>query len=203
MTQNLTEEARFARTIAAFDRANARDPNSVVDDGSTFAKELAYAKHMTAWLDRLYPDATEALRLAARCQHIERWRIPRSDYSMDRVGYLKWRRDLKLLHAERAAEIMRTCGYDEETIRRVGDLVKKVNLKGDPDSQALEDVACLVFLQTQYADFSQKHEAAKIVTILRKTWHKMSPRGQAAALDLELAPESRRLIGEALGQTAC
>ena len=203
MPQEPFEDGRFGQALAAFDRANAEDPNRVPDSAASTAKELAYARSMTAWLERLYPQAPEALRLAARCQHIERWRIPRADYPMDRVGYLTWRRDLKEFHAKRAAEILQACGYDEATIRRVGNLVRKVNLKRDPDAQALEDVACLVFLQTQYSDFSQKHDSAKIISILQKTWKKMSPHGRAAALELDIAPEGKRLIEEALTQADC
>ena len=111
MTDLTDHDARFERAIAALDAANRQDPNREPTDRGPAPKELLYAQHMTRWLDRLYPEASDALRLAARCQHIERWRIPRSDYPMDRAGYLTWRRDLKVFHAERGGQILASIGY--------------------------------------------------------------------------------------------
>ena len=189
--------------IARFDALNGQDPKTVRDGEADRPRELVLAERLSVWVEKVVPEASDALRLAARCQHLKRFAFPRSEYPEGRVGYLKWRRDLKSFHAARAAEIMRDCGYDEAEIGRVANLVKKVNLKSDPDAQALEDVACLVFLETQYTAFSRKHEPEKIIAILQKTWRKMSPHGQAAALELKLAPESQRLIGEALKRAAC
>ena len=198
MTRVLPAGDRHQLALDAFDAANRLDPNQVPNGEGSVAKELAYARRMTAWLDKLYPEATEALRLAARCQHIERWRIPRDDYPRDRSGYLRWRSDLKRFHAERGGSILRRLGYPEETVARVEALVRKERLKVDPEAQALEDVACLVFLETQFESFSQQHESTKIVAILRKTWRKMSPLGRAAALELNLSAEARELVVEAL-----
>lgn len=196
------DAGRFAAAVAAFDRANAADPSSETVDGAPTPRELAYARRMSDWLDRLYPDASEALRLAARCQHIERWVRPRADYPEGRTGYLTWRRDLKRYHAERAGEILRDAGYPEETIARVGALLRKERLKRDPEVQALEDVVCLVFLAHHFADFASKHSEDKLVDILRKTWIKMSPHGQAAALALPLGPDAGALVARALAPEA-
>jgi hypothetical protein len=153
---------------------------------------------MSRWLDRLAPGAAEPLRLAVRAQHIRRWEIPRDGYPMDRVGYLKWRTDLKHLHAKLVGEILAGAGYDDVTVARVQGLVRKDRLKQDPDSQTLEDVACLVFLENYFADFAKQHDAAKVIDILRKTWKKMSPAGQAAALALEMPAAARKLVEQAL-----
>jgi len=159
---------------------------------------LLYARHMTRWLERLYPDASEPLRLAARAQHIRRWRVPRNSYPIDRAGYLKWRSDLYTFHADEAARILRDVGYDEDTVARVRSLLKKERLKADADTQALEDVACLVFLETEFADFAAKHDEEKVLRILRRTWTKMSPRGHEAALALDLPPRARSSLEKAL-----
>lgn len=189
---------KFATAIAAFDRANEADPNVEEVDGTEVPRELAYARRMSAWLDRLYPEASEALRLAVRCQHIERWTSPRKSYPDGRVGYLTWRRDLKTFHAERAGEILREVGYGEDIAARVGALVRKERLKQDPEAQALEDVVCLVFLESYFSPFARQHDPAKVVDIVRKTWRKMSGHGQAAALELPLDAESRALVEEAV-----
>jgi hypothetical protein len=162
---------------------------------------LAYGRRMSSWLLRLAPDAPEPLRLAARAQHIGRWKRPRSDYPAGRDGYLKWRTDLARFHAETTAELLGKAGYDADTIARVGDLLQKKNLKRDPDTQTLEDAACLVFLETQFTEFSRRHPDEKVLDILRKTAAKMSPRGrtEAAALARHLPEDRRALVVRALG----
>jgi Domain of unknown function (DUF4202) len=189
---------RFNRAFHCFDEANAEDPQLEVVDGVSYPKELLYARRMTTWLDRFAPDASEALRLAARCQHIRRWMIPRSRYPMDRRGYLQWRTALATFHGETAAEILRQVGYDEALIGRVRSLLRKEGLKRDPEVQCLEDVICLVFLESYCADFAKHHDTAKMLPIIRKTWEKMSPRGREVARTLNLPEEVNRLVEVAL-----
>lgn len=193
------EPDRFQRAIERFDAINAEDPNVETVDGVPHAKELLYARRMTEWLDRLLPDASEALRLAARCQHIRRWHIPRMSYPMERQGYHRWRTELGKYHAETAGQVLREVGYDAGTIARVQSLLRKERLKADSETQSLEDVICLVFLEYYFEPFSEQQEEQKLIGILRRTWAKMSPRGQAAALALSLRPEKRKLIEKALG----
>ncbi len=206
MTGTVTEAAMrpdcggalFAAAVAAFDRVNGADPNLEEVDGEPYPKELLYGCRMSGWLEHVYPEASDALRLAARCQHIERWKIPRSDYPQGRAGYLTWRRDLKRYHAERAAGILSDLGVADSIIERVQSLVRKERLKQDPECQALEDVACLVFLAHQFEAFAGRHAPEKVTEILRKTWRKMSDRGHRAALTLTLAPKERALVETAL-----
>ena len=190
---------RFARAIACLDRANAEDPRRESVGGESQPRELVYARRMTSALDRFAPDAPEAVRLAARGQHIRRWTIPRDRYPAGRDGYRRWRTDLGRFHAETAVEILRGVGYDEETVARVRTLLRKERLKADPDVQLLEDVICLVFLAHYLADFAAQHDGEKLADILRKTWRKMSDRGRAAALEVDLPPELRALLVRAVG----
>lgn len=189
---------RFEAAIARFDAAHCEDPNRELCEGREVPRELLYAQRMTQWLQRLAPDASEAVRLAARCQHLRRWTIPRNRYPMDRRGYLRWRTDLAKLHAETAGAILREVGYDEAMVRRVQALVRKQGLKTNEETQLLEDVICLVFLEHEFVDFAAKHDAEKVVEILRKTWQKMSPRGREVALALDLPPDARALLTRAL-----
>jgi Domain of unknown function (DUF4202) len=184
-------QGRYDRAIALFDAANAQDPNKELAGGQARPKELVYAERMTAMLARLAPDASEPLRLAARCQHIQRWKIPRGDYAMDRIGYLQWRKRLNKFHAQTAGDLLRDAGYDEATITRVSALLKKESLKADADAQTLEDVVALVFLESYLAGFVSTHgdyDPAKFADILAKTAKKMSPRGRAAANTLIALP---------------
>ena len=195
------DEARFRAAVERLDAANREDPHREVFGGKEYPKELLYARRMTEWLERLAPDASEALRLAVRGQHICRWTMPRESYPKDRKGYLQWRTALGRFHAENVGGILREAGYGEEAIARVQSLVRKERLKSDPEAQLLEDAACLVFLESYFLDFSRQHEEEKILGILRKTWAKMSPLGQKAALGLALPPEAGALVQKVLAST--
>lgn len=193
----MTNSALFSTAINSFDEANAQDPNKEIIGGKPYAKELVYASRMTDRLNQFEPDASEALKLAVRCQHICRWEIPRSSYEMNRVGYIQWRNDLKKFHATKAAAILKNTGYDEALINQVEFLVLKKKLKKNVETQTLEDVVCLVFLQHYLDDFSAKSESEKLMEIIQKTWKKMSEKGQKAALELKLSPNASALISKA------
>jgi hypothetical protein len=193
---------RLSSAIAAIDDANSADPNRVTVDGATQPAELVYGRRMTAMLGRVYPEASEALRLAARAQHIRRWEVPRATYPMDRPGYLRWRKDLGRKHAEWTGEILARCGYGEAEIARVGALIRKENLRRDPEAQALEDVAALVFLAHYAEDFAARHETAKVVGILAKTLAKMSDHGREAAAALDLPASLKGALAAARGGAA-
>jgi hypothetical protein len=193
---------RYRRAIARFDDANRQDPNRTVVDGNEVSDELLYARRMTRWLERLEPGASEALRLAVRCQHLCRWMIPRAEYPMTRPGYHQWRTTLARFHSDKAGEILRDVGYDPATVGRVQSLVRKEGLKTEPEAQTLEDVACLVFLENEFGDFAAKHDEQKVVGIVSKTWRKMSDRGRAVALALDLPARERALIEKALSPGA-
>ena len=190
---------RFRNAVARFDRANAEDPNVETVDGASQPKELLYAQRMSDALERFAPNASEVVRLAVRCQHIRRWTVPRDTYPEGRDGYRRWRSDLGRFHAETAGDILHQVGYDDATVGRVQALLRKERLKADPEVQLLEDVVCLVFLRHYLAPFAAQHADEKVVGILRKTWHKMSERGRAAASDLDLAPALRALVTRAVG----
>lgn len=195
------DAAPFEAAIARFDAANGEDPRRERLDGAEQPKELVYARRMSEWLERLAPDASEALRLAVRCQHIQRWTMPRRHYPEGREGYRRWRTDLAQFHAETAGRILTEVGYDEATIARVQALLRKERLKSDPETQRLEDVVCLVFLQYYFADFARQHDEEKLIGILRKTWRKMSERGRQAALTIDLPPELKALVLKALASS--
>lgn len=185
----------FTLAIGAIDAVHAEDPERGADDRP---KELVYAERMSARLERLAPQASEALKLAVRCQHLRRWAIRRSDYPEGKVGYLRWRKEESLAHALLAGEILRHAGFDAGTVERVQSLVKKERIKRDAEAQALEDVTCLVFLEHELAPFAAKHPDDKVIDILRKTWPKMSAQGQREALGLQLPARLRDLVGKAL-----
>jgi hypothetical protein len=189
---------RFREAIKAFDEVNNKDPNLETAGGENYPKELLYSERMTEWLEKLNPEASEALRLAARCQHIERWMISREEYPMTRPGYLKWRNDLKNYHAKRAGSILKEAGYDEKTIKRVQDLVMKKGLKSDPEVQMLEDVICLVFLFYYFEDFAEEHNEEKLIRILKKTWRKMSEDARKRALNLKMPETARKFVEKAI-----
>lgn len=188
----------FAKTLALIDRANGADPNLEADGEQLRPKELLYSERMSECLAEFAPDASEHLRIAARGQHIERWTSPRSNYPEGRTGYKQWRAELGLFHAKRVGELMQEAGYDETDIKRTQYLVQKRGLGRDPETQCLEDVICLVFLRHYLEDFAGKHDDEKLIDIIRKTWAKMSPKGQHAALQIHLSDSMKNLVGRAL-----
>lgn len=190
--------SRLDRVIAAIDKLNAEDPNLENDGATAVPKELLYARRMSEQLQRFDPDAPEVLKIAARAQHIQRWKVPRNQYAEGRIGYLQWRTNLGRMHAELTTGLMAEAGYDEESREQVRQLLTKRGIKTNEQVQTLEDVICLVFLHYYFADFAAKHEEEKILDIVRKTWKKMSDRGQAAALRLPLDDSSLQLVKKAL-----
>ncbi len=190
---SLDPQQRYAAAIAGFDAANAEDPNREAVEGHSQPKELVYAKRMSAMLARFEPEASVAVCLAARCQHIRRWEISRDSYPRDKQGYKAWRTRLQVFHAELAGRILAEVGYDEVLIARVQSLLRKESLKLNPETQLLEDVIGLVFLEGYLEGFVAQHpeyDEAKWLDILRKTWRKMSPHGHAAALKFIKLPEA-------------
>lgn len=190
--------ARFEMALRRFDAENARDPNVEMAEGTPHPRELLYARRLTAWVLKLHPEASEALRLAARCQHLCRWVIPRNSHELTRAGYLRWRTELKAFHAHKAGEILREVGYPEAFIARVQALNLKKNFPGDPDSRVLEDALCLVFLEFQLTELAAKTSDEKIINALQKSWQKMTPAAHAHALQLLYGAKEKGLIERAL-----
>ena len=183
-------QSRLEQTYALIDAANAEDPTKVTVDGVERPYARVYGERMTARLAKLVPDASDVLKAAVRAQHIRRFDVPRSSYPMDKPGYFAWRNALKVRHGELLAGIMREAGWSEADVERAGQLVRKERIKRDPEAQAVEDCASLVFLEFEYAEFGAKHADDKVVDIVAKTWVKMSESGHAQALELvPLLPE--------------
>ena len=188
----------FDKAIATIDAYNAEDPNYEMVDGTKVPKELLYSQRMTRRLELFAPEVSQELKIAARAQHICRWKHPRENYTMDRVGYLKWREGLKNIHAELTGSLLKEFHFEEKFIERVQFLIKKKKIKKDEESQILEDVICLVFLHYYFEDFAAKHPEPKIIEILQKTWAKMSDKGHEAALQLPLSQTTLDLVNKAL-----
>ena len=192
----------YARARQLIDAAHAADPARAPDGR---AAELVYADRIEAWVMRLVPEAPPALRLAARAQHLERWTVPRATFPEGKAGYLTWRRSLYTKQAERARALLLAAGVPASAAAEVATWVAKTGLKTNPGTQALEDAACLVFLENEIGAFAAQHAEyprEKFVDILRKTWRKMSPAAQQAALALNLPPAIGDLVREAVAPTS-
>ncbi len=194
----MSNSDKFNKAIQLFDEANTADPIKEIFEGKEYPKELLYAIRMTNTLNNFSLNSSETLKLAVRCQHICRWEIPRNSYEISREGYLNWRKDLKDFHAEKAADILGKIGYSEDRINAVKFLLLKKQLKKNIDTQTLEDVACLVFLEFYFLQFSEKYSEDKLIGIIQKTWKKMSDKGHKAALELKFSPNALSLITKAL-----
>jgi len=189
----------FQNASAWIDAENAQDPNSEIYQSNSYPKELLYSNRMYERLMDFYPNASEEVQIASKAQHICRWKMPRESYPMDRVGYLKWREDLKKFHAQTTAEILEKAGYSPVFIDRVSFLIEKKLLKKDAETQLLEDVICLVFLEYYFDAFVQKHDREKMKNIILKTWNKMSENGHQEALKINFSDVNLQLIKDSLG----
>ncbi|MCG2581667.1 MAG: DUF4202 domain-containing protein [Marinobacter sp.] len=191
--------------LRAIDDANREDPNREQVGDDLLPREYAYSQHMTRWLFELEPQPSERMQIACRAQHIERWSMPRKEFPEGRKGYYEWRQACGRMHGRRAAEIMAACGYPQEECDRVETILTKRELRKDADTQLLEDVACMVFLERYFADFYEEkaeYDREKWLRIVRRTWGKMSPRGHEAALKLagDLPDHLLALLQEALAE---
>lgn len=189
---------RLNAVLSAIDLINEQDKNQIMSNGELKPKELVYGHQMSACLDQYWPHADELLKIAVRGQHIKRWQIKRDEYEAGKVGYLKWRKELGKLHAQLTTDIMLEHGYSEEEAAQTAAIIRKEKFKTNADSQTLEDVACLVFLQHYFDDFSAKHDQEKVINIVRKTWGKMSDGAHNIALSLTLPNHLATLVKKAL-----
>jgi hypothetical protein len=194
----IMELTRFEMAMLFIDKENSEDINTIIIDGVKQSKELLYSQRMTKKLLQFEPNASEALQIGARAQHICRWKIARNEYAMDRVGYLKWRETLKKMHASITSEILQKVGFDTQFINRVENIMLKKFLKKNEESQTLEDTICLVFLADYFEEFAEKHTDEKVIDILKKTWVKMSKKGHNAALTISFSDKSFALVKQAI-----
>ena len=199
----------FSSCLTHFDQLNNKDPNTIEHEGHTIAKEQLYAQRMLSQLHHFQPDASEILQLAVYSQHIQRWKKPRQDYPTGRSGYLRWRHELGIFHADIASKVLQQEGYSAADCSRIKSLLQKKNLHNDTEAQCLEDVACLVFIEHYLWDFVQNYSkktltnaadsTVKLRRILQKTWQKMSTKARKSALELPLSSDLLILIKDNLG----
>lgn len=191
-------DERFDAAVAQFLEQNGRDPHQISVGESNRPKEQVAAERLAAWVQQLEPQGSEALNLAAYCQHLRRWEIPRSSYDAGRLGYLKWRKDLSRFHADEASAVLRSVGYDDATIEAVRAINMKLGLQTNPDSATMEDALCLSFLEHEFEEFVAKHPDDKVIDIVQKTWRKMTQRARDTALELSLDGRPLTLVQRAL-----
>ncbi|NQY67324.1 MAG: DUF4202 domain-containing protein [Flavobacteriales bacterium] len=184
--------------ITEFDRINSNDPKKEVVDGTEVPFELAFSDRLTSWVNRLTSTPSDALQLACRCQHIERWTKPRDTYPMNKTGYLKWRSDLKSFHTERSSEVLESLGFELKTIEALKIINQKKAIKLNSDAQIMEDALCLEFLDHQLEKFAAKYPEEKIIVILKKSWKKMSEDGRAIALKISFTEADLELVKKAI-----
>src|SRR5947207_264905 len=177
--------SRLENVLRDIDAYNAKDPRG---------QELPYSEKLAGWVLRLNSTPSEALQIAARGQHIGRWTVPRETYPMNRGGYLRWREDLKRIHAKTVGDIMQREGCAPDFIERVKQIILKKNLQTDADVQSIEDALCLVFLETQFDELRDKTPNEKMKEIVRKTWQKMSEHARQIALALPLSDAQRAFL---------
>lgn len=188
----------YETALAAIDSAHAEDPRMHNTESGPVPYELHYARKMTQYLEKREPNASETLRLAIRAQHFRRWEVPRDSYPMTKPGYYAWRTGLKKRQGEQTAQICLTAGYSQADCDKIAAMIRKEEFKKDQETQILEDVACLVFLDDQFEAFRKEHNEEKLLNIIKKTWSKMSAGGHQLALQIDMSESAQTLILKAL-----
>ncbi|KAL9103794.1 MAG: hypothetical protein Q9163_001203 [Psora crenata] len=191
-------EDQYVNALQLIDQAHAQDPKRVTINCREIPYELHYSQKMSSYLEKRRPNAPATLRIAIRAQHLRRWEVPRDTYPMTKIGYHAWRTCLKKRQADLAYQMCLDSGISEEESSRVAHLVRKEDLEKDEETQVLEDVACLVFLDDQFEEFEQRHDEEKIVQVLRKTWAKISSRGHELAFEIPMSERCKELVAKAL-----
>lgn len=175
----------FEVAVELIDAANSEDTNLETSEGKELPKELLYSQRMSDMQQRYAADAADAMKLALRAQHIQRWKYPRDEYPMDRKGYHLWRTNLYTFHADTVAALLVKAGYDDTFITRVKLAVSKKSLNSNVDTQLLEDVSALVFIEHYMLAFVEKHpeyDEEKWLSIIKRTWNKMTEKAHDFAL---------------------
>lgn len=190
--------SKLQSVLDEIDEINRQDQNQEIVDGIAQPKEFLYGQRMSECLLTYWPSSSELLQIAVRAQHVKRWHIARKEYPLGKAGYYAWRTALGVFHAETAHELMLSKGYSEQEANQTASMLKKERLKSNPDAQTLEDVACLVFLMHYFGPFAEKHSDEKIISIVQKTWKKMSDQAKDIALSLTLPPHLGKLVAQAL-----
>lgn len=188
----------FQKATEALKAAHLQDPNIEVVGSDQFPAEWLYTQRLLDCLNRVYPDASEALTLATYCQHLHRWEVKRTEYPEGRMGYYQWRNFLGDYQAGKAKAILKASGYSDEFIAKVIEILKKLNIHQLDEAQMLEDVVCLVFLEHYMNDFMHGKPDAQLIQIVQKTWNKLSDHGHHVALQLHLPEPTRRIVEQAL-----
>ena len=193
---------KLNKTLSAIDGINAQDLTKIMFNNVEHPKELIYGKQMSACLDKYWSNSDEVLQIAVRAQHIKRWHLKRTEFDTGKAGYYQWRIALGKFHAQLTEQIMIEQGYDNNQAAAVASILRKENIKTNRNTQTLEDVACLVFLQHYFDAFAKKYtekdDEAKIIGIVQKTWAKMSEQGHKIALTLTLPEHLALLVKKAL-----
>lgn len=190
--------SRLTKVFTAIDEINSKDKNQTIVDGTSVPNELLYSRYMSACINQYWPQANELLQIAVRAQHIKRWHLKRTEFELGKAGYLKWRIAQGKFHAQLTKSLMLEHSYSEEEAETTANILRKEQLKSNDDTQTLEDVACLVFLQYYFNNFAAKHTEEKIIRIIQLTWRKMSDKGHEIALALSLPDHLAALVGKAL-----
>lgn len=199
---------KLENVLTAIDDINRQDINITLLESKEHPKELLYGQRMSACLAQHWPQANELLQIAVRAQHIKRWHLKRTEFAQGKAGYYQWRIALGKFHAELTANIMREHGYSDEQAKRTASIICKENLKDksssqlNADSQTLEDIACLVFLEHYFDAFANNYlkqdNEAKIIRIVQLTWKKMSAEAHSIALKMTLPEHLADLVKKAL-----
>lgn len=189
----ITQE-QYRKASAKIEAIHNEDINTEIFEGQEQKSELLYSGRMLSVLDLVAPDSCYELKLAAQCQHMSRWSIPRATFPMDKKGYYQWRAAVMEHQLGVTVNALQAAGIDDESISVVVDALKNKADKSNVNASIIEDTACLVFIKWYLKPFASQFEADKAADILRKTARKMSNRGLGLISRMELSPSVLEIL---------
>ena len=149
---------------------------------------------MLSILQKVQPNASLELQMAAQCQRISRWSIPRTTFSMDKKGYYQWRAAIMEHQLSVTSSVLKQAEINQQSIEIVVDTLKNKADKTNINASIIEDTACLTFIKWYLVPFAGQFDPEKAKVILQKTANKMSERGLKLIPELQLSVEVHKVL---------
>ncbi len=187
-------EIQYNAAIELIDAIHNQDPSTVTFEGVEVKAELQYSQRMLSMLEKVQPKALLELKLAAQCQHMSRWSIPRATFSMDKKGYYQWRAAIMEYQLNITSTVLKQAEVNDESIEVIVDALKNKADKTNLNASIIEDTACLTFIKWYLVPFAGQFDVYKAKIILQKTANKMSDKGLALIPELELSKDVLKVL---------
>jgi hypothetical protein len=190
----MLDDNLYHKATLELEKVHGMDTTREIYNGNQYPSESLYSHRMLQMLEKVNAEASNILKLAAQCQHLKRWNIPRGEYPYNRRGYHEWRRVVMEYQLKEMEEILSKVGISNEDILLVTDALRNQGDKSNSNAQIITDTACLVFIKWYMEPFATKHQSEKVTDIMKKTMRKMSETGLQLISRLNLPTTASQIL---------